>query len=135
MSEGNILIIDNERRMCHVLKVALEAEGYKIELAFDGDEGIEKLKNTIFDVIITDLKMPNKDGIQVLDAAKKLSQQTEVIMMTAYASLDKAMKAIAYGATDLLIKPFEFDRLMEVLDNSLKGRKSPSSSELPPGRL
>ncbi|MBN2008036.1 sigma-54-dependent Fis family transcriptional regulator [candidate division KSB1 bacterium] len=108
---GNILIIDNERRMCHVLKVALETGGHIVELAFDGDEGIEKIRKHRFDVIITDLKMPNKDGMAVLDATKKISANTEVIMMTAYASAQTAVEAMRKGAFDYLIKPFEIDEM------------------------
>ena len=111
MSKGNILIIDNEKRMCHVLKVALEADGYKIELAFDGEEGIAKINKTEFDVIITDLKMPGKDGMAVVEATKAISPQTEVIMMTAYATAQTAVEAMHKGAYDYLIKPFEIIEL------------------------
>ena len=111
MSHGKILIIDNERRMCHVLKIALESDGHDITLAFDGAEGIEKILKTTFDVIITDLKMPNKDGLTVLDNAKQVTPHTEIIMMTAYATAQTAVAAMRKGAFDYLIKPFEIDEL------------------------
>jgi len=111
MAQGNILIIDNEKRMCHVLKVALEADGHSIELAFDGEEGINKLKASDFDVIITDLKMPGKDGMAVLEAAKQIKPSCEVIMMTAYATAQTAVEAMHKGAYDYLIKPFEIIEL------------------------
>jgi len=111
MSQNNILIIDNEKRMCHVLKVALEADGHKIVLAFDGDEGVTKIRNNDFDVVVTDLKMPGKDGMEVLEETKRISSRTEVIMITAYATAQTAVEAMRKGAYDYLIKPFEIDEL------------------------
>ncbi len=104
---GNVLIIDNEKRMCGVLKAALELDNHHVELAYDGDSGIEKFNKGEFDIVITDLKMPGKDGLEVLDAVKKISPETEVILMTAYATAQTAVEAMRKGAYDYLIKPFE----------------------------
>ncbi|MEE4311558.1 MAG: sigma-54 dependent transcriptional regulator [candidate division KSB1 bacterium] len=111
MSKRKILIIDNERRMCHVLKVALETDGYEVALAFDGEEGIAKVRKGDYGVVITDLKMPNKDGLAVLSETRKVLPESEVIMMTAYASAQTAVEAMRNGAYDYLIKPFEIDEL------------------------
>ncbi len=104
---GNILIIDNEKRMCGVLKAALELDQHIVETAFDGDAGIQKFNKGEFDIVITDLKMPGKDGIAVLDEVKKIAPETEVILMTAYATAQTAVEAMRKGAYDYLIKPFE----------------------------
>jgi len=104
---GNILIIDNEKRMCGVLKAALELDQHHVEVAYDGDAGVQKFQKGEFDIVITDLKMPGKDGIAVLDFAKKASPDTEVILMTAYATAQTAVEAMRKGAYDYLIKPFE----------------------------
>ncbi|UCE05326.1 MAG: sigma-54-dependent Fis family transcriptional regulator [bacterium] len=104
---GNILIIDNEKRMCGVLKAALELDKHLVETAYDGDSGLEKFSKGDFDVVISDLKMPGKDGIAVLEKVKKLSPETEVILMTAYATAQTAVEAMRKGAYDYLIKPFE----------------------------
>jgi len=104
---GNILIIDDEKRMCGVLKAALELNNHHVETAYDGDSGIDKFKKGEFDIVITDLKMPGKDGIAVLDEVKKTSPETEVILMTAYATAQTAVEAMRKGAYDYLIKPFE----------------------------
>ncbi|MDZ7331381.1 MAG: sigma-54 dependent transcriptional regulator [candidate division KSB1 bacterium] len=104
---GNILIIDNEKRMCGVLKAALEMDQHQVEVAYDGETGLSKFKRGEFDVVITDLKMPGKDGIAVLEEVKKLSPDTEVILMTAYATAQTAVEAMRKGAYDYLIKPFE----------------------------
>lgn len=111
MGRNKILIIDNEKRMCHVLKVALEKDGYQVDLAFDGEEAIAKIKKSEYQVLVTDLKMPGKDGMAVLEAAKELTPDTEVIMMTAYATAQTAIEAMRNGAYDYLIKPFEIDEL------------------------
>jgi len=104
---GNILIIDNEKRMCGVLKAALELDKHNVETAYDGDAGVDKFNKGEFDIVITDLKMPGKDGIAVLDEVKKASPETEVILMTAYATAQTAVEAMRKGAYDYLIKPFE----------------------------
>ncbi len=109
--QGRILVIDNERRMCHVLKSALEMDSHQVELAYDGEAGLKKIKQSEFDIVITDLKMPGQDGIAVLEQAKKVSPQTEVILMTAYATAQTAVEAMRKGAYDYLIKPFDMIEL------------------------
>ncbi|MDZ7261567.1 MAG: sigma-54 dependent transcriptional regulator [candidate division KSB1 bacterium] len=111
MVQSNLLIIDDERRMCQVLKAALESEGYSVELAFSGEQGLKEFKVKDFDLVITDLKMPDKDGLAVLEEVKKISPATEVILMTAYATAQTAVEAMKKGAYDYLIKPFEMDEL------------------------
>ncbi|NOZ63068.1 MAG: sigma-54-dependent Fis family transcriptional regulator, partial [Calditrichaeota bacterium] len=109
--QGKILVIDNERRMCHVLKSALEMDNHQVELAYDGEAGLKKFSQNEFDVVITDLKMPGQDGLAVLDQVKKISPQTEVILMTAYATAQTAVEAMRKGAYDYLIKPFDMIEL------------------------
>ena len=104
---GKILIIDNEKRMCGVLKAALELDQHHVEVAYDGDAGVHKFQKGEFDIVITDLKMPGKDGIAVLDFVKQASPETEIILMTAYATAQTAVEAMRKGAYDYLIKPFE----------------------------
>jgi DNA-binding NtrC family response regulator len=130
-----LLVVDDEAGFCEFISHYLQSRGYQVTVALRAKEALEILRREKFDIVLADIMMPSMDGLEMLRRIRESDSDAVVVMMTAYASLDKAMKAIAYGATDLLIKPFEFDRLMEVLDNSLKGRKSPSSSELPPGRL
>jgi len=104
---GSILIIDNEKRMCGVLKAALELDNHRVETAYDGEAGIAKFMKGDFDIVITDLKMPGRDGIEVLEQVKKTSPEAEVILMTAYATAQTAVEAMRKGAYDYLIKPFE----------------------------
>lgn len=107
MPQGNILVIDDERRMCLVLKAGLEVDGYQVEIAADGLEGLTKFRTGQFDVVLTDLKMPGIDGLALLTEIKKLNRATEVILMTAFATAQTAVEAMKKGAYDYVIKPFE----------------------------
>ncbi|MFQ5706194.1 MAG: sigma-54-dependent transcriptional regulator [bacterium] len=111
MPQGNILIIDDEPKMCKVLKFALEPEGYSVSTAENAEAGLEKFSQNTFDLVVTDLKMPGKDGLFVLGSVKKQKPQTEVILMTAYATAQNAVEAMKKGAYDYIIKPFEMDEL------------------------
>jgi len=121
--KGNILIIDNEKRMCHVVKAALELDKHNVDLAFDGDDGVKKFGKGEFDIVITDLKMPGKDGIGVLEEVKKNSPGTEVILMTAYATAQTAVEAMQKGAYDYLIKPFDMIELKQKIKQILEKQK------------
>ncbi|RKY93164.1 hypothetical protein DRQ15_00015 [candidate division KSB1 bacterium] len=111
MSIDKILVIDNESRMCQLLKTALESEGYQVEIALDGKQGMKIFAFDNFGLVITDLKMPGKDGLQVLEEVKSQSPDTDVILMTAYATAQTAVEAMKKGAYDYLIKPFDMEEL------------------------
>jgi two-component system NtrC family response regulator len=123
MPSGNILIIDDEPKMCKVLKFALEPEGYSVATAENAETGLETFSKSPFDLVITDLKMPGKDGLFVLGKVKKQSPQTEVIMMTAYATAQNAVEAMKKGAYDYIIKPFEMDELKLKVQHIMEKRR------------
>lgn len=104
-----ILIVDDEKAIRDSLKMILEEEGYSTDVAQDGEEALQKIEASNFDAVITDIKMPKLDGIQLLEAASKISPDTFFIIMTAYASVKTAIDALRNGAYDYLIKPVEFD--------------------------
>jgi len=106
---ARILIVDDEKPIRDSLKIVLADEGYSTEVAGDGEEALEKIKNESFDIVITDIKMPKLDGIQLLESASSISPETFFIIMTAYASVKTAIDALRHGAFDYLIKPVEFD--------------------------
>ena len=109
---ANILVVDNEERMCKIIKAALEMEDHTIDMAFSGSAAVELLESDkSYDIIITDLKMQGVDGIQVLKKAKDLPSAPEVILITAFASQQTAVEAMRSGAFDYLIKPFEMEEL------------------------
>ena len=121
--QGNILVIDNEKRMCNVIKTALELDKHLVDLAYDGESGIKKFLENDFDLVITDLKMPGMSGIDVLEQVKKTSPGTEVILMTAYATAQTAVEAMRKGAYDYLIKPFDMIELKLKVKQILEKRK------------
>ncbi len=107
-----ILIADDEKPIRDSLKMVLEDEGYTTDVVGDGEEALEKIKSDKYDIVITDIKMPKIDGIQLLEQASKISPETFFVIMTAYASVNTAIDALRQGAYDYLIKPVEFDDLI-----------------------
>ena len=107
-----VLVVDDEKAIRDSLKMILEDEGYIAETAADGEEALQKVKELNFDIIISDIKMPKLDGMQLLDQVSKISPDTFFIIMTAFASVNTAIDALRKGAFDYLIKPVEFDDLL-----------------------
>ncbi len=124
-----ILVVDDEDIIRESLSYVLKKEGYYVEEAPNGKEAYKKLLEESFDLVITDLEMPEMKGIELLEEIKKLNVQTSVIIITAFGSLDTAISALRNGASDYLLKPVEFDellikvrRLMEVKNLLLENR-------------
>lgn len=118
-----ILIVEDKESMVEMLKETLEAEGYGIVSARDGIEGIRHLKEGRVDLILTDLKLPKKDGIDVLIAAKEENQGIPVIVMTAYGSIETAVEAMKKGAFDFITKPFDTDHLLILIKRALETQR------------
>lgn len=114
-----ILIIEDKESMLDMLKQTLEAEGYQVIPARDGAEGIRKLNDERIGLILTDLKLPKKDGFEVLKAVKEDNQLLPVIVMTAYGTIETAVKAVKQGAFDFLTKPFDMDHLLVLIKRAL----------------
>ncbi|MDD3559697.1 MAG: sigma-54 dependent transcriptional regulator [Melioribacteraceae bacterium] len=112
MMSANILVADDERAIRESLKLILEEEKYKCDLAADGQEALNMIKENNYDIVISDIKMPNIDGMQLLESTSEISPNTFFIIMTAYASVQTAIEALRKGAYDYLIKPVEFDDLL-----------------------
>ncbi|RMG74078.1 MAG: response regulator [Nitrospirae bacterium] len=119
-SEFNILIIDDDEIARDVIVSLLSKEGFSVKSAKDGIEGIATLKMNRFDLVITDLKMPGADGIEVLKEAKRIDPKTSVVILTAYGTLDNALEAIRLGAFDYITKPFKLQELLFVVENAMK---------------
>ena len=111
-----ILIVDDEKIKRVTLAEDLRAQGYEVVAAADGREAWEQLQNGPFDVVVTDLKMPNLDGIELLKRIKQgpLSAM-EVVMMTAYGSIPVAVEAMRLGAFDFVTKPFRNEDVFPLL--------------------
>ena len=111
MVDKSILIVDDERKMAVVLQAAFEEDGYAVEIAQSGEDALAKFRQNPVPLVITDLKMPDMSGIDVLEAVKKLRPDVEVILMTAYATAQTAVEAMKKGAYDYVIKPFSLEEL------------------------
>ncbi|MFW6157562.1 MAG: sigma-54-dependent transcriptional regulator [Balneolaceae bacterium] len=121
--KGTVLIADDEQEIRESLSVVLEDDGYETATVGNGEAAVEKLGEIGFDILITDLKMPGKGGIEVLQEAQKLSPGTLCIIITAYASVETAVEALRFGASDYLLKPLEFDEVIHRI-NHLMERKA-----------
>lgn len=107
--KSKILVIDDEKRMCDSIKVLLTNIGYDVDIAENGRVGIDKLKANRYDLVITDLMMPELDGFAVMKHIKGNCPRTLVIVITGYASVESAVRAIRSGAYDYILKPFDFE--------------------------
>jgi two-component system, NtrC family, response regulator AtoC len=109
--KARILIVDDEEIVRESLSGWLEQDGYHVETAADGPTGLEKVRSGPWSILLVDLKMPGMDGLQVLEAARKLQPDLSVVMITAYATVETAVKAIKLGASDYIVKPFDPEEL------------------------
>ncbi len=118
-----ILIIEDRASMAGMLKEAIEAGGFKVVTAKDGTEGMSLLQGERFDLVLTDLKLPGRDGIGILGAVKEESPLTPVIIMTAYGTIETAVSAMKKGAYDFITKPFDIDHLLILIKRALENRR------------
>lgn len=124
-----VLVVDDEKAIRDSLKIILEDEGYFADTAGDGEEALQKIKEQNFDIVISDIKMPKLDGMQLLDQVSKLSPDTFFIIMTAFASVNTAIDALRKGAFDYLIKPVEFDDLLIRIKRLISYKKLSSENK------
>ncbi len=116
-----ILVVDDEINMCTVLKMTLERDGYEVVTAGSGEEAISLLeKNQIFDLVISDLKMPGIDGMGLLEYCKKNGKEMPIIFITAFGSIESAVKAMKLGAFDFITKPFNRDVIRHTVRQAFK---------------
>ena len=121
MGLAPILVVDDESEMRTALSHALSRAGFKVDSAANGTEALVKLKKDPFCMVITDLKMPEMSGMEVLGAVKRISPHIPVVVITAYGSIHNAVEAMQAGATDYLLKPFSFETLETTVKKILDG--------------
>lgn len=122
MNDFNILIIDDEESQRISLKSYFERRGYKIFVANNGLQGYDIIKNNFIDLVLTDLRMPEWDGLKFLQEVKKLNPEIEVIVNSAYGNIEDAVQIMKQGAYDYLTKPIDLD-LLDVIINRIKERR------------
>jgi len=114
-----ILVVEDKESMALMLKETLESEGYGAVIAGDGLEGLKQIRDSHFDLILSDLKLPKRDGIEIIRASKAENPLTPVIVMTAFGTVETAVTAMKEGAFDFITKPFDTDHLILLIRRAL----------------
>lgn len=117
---SKILVIDDQRSIRSTLKDILEMEGHTVVLAEDGAQGVEAFAADSFDVVLTDIKMPNMDGMEVLDKIMETRPDCPVIMISGHGDIDTAVESIKKGAYDFIQKPLDLNRLLITIKNAVE---------------
>ncbi|MGB9839883.1 sigma-54-dependent transcriptional regulator [Thermovenabulum sp.] len=122
MKAKKILIIDDEPAICKALQISLKSEGFEVDTALSAKEGIKKFKAILPDVVVLDLRLPDSDGIKVMESIKAIEKDTIIILITAYGDTKTAVEAVKKGAYDFITKPFDLDELKISIKKALKER-------------
>lgn len=115
----NILIIDDERAIRNSLKEILEYEKYNVDEAEDGEQGLKLMSKNNYDVVLCDIKMPNMDGMEVLQKAMETGHEAQFVMVSAHGTIETAVEATKMGAFDFIQKPPDLNRLLVTVKNAL----------------
>jgi len=118
-----VLVVDDDEITCNLLEEVLSKEGYAVHKALDGREAIDRGEKHTYDVVLSDIKMIDVDGMEVLRAYRQRSPETIIIMMTAFGSIETAIRAIKEGAYDYVSKPFKLDEIKLTLQRALEQRR------------
>jgi DNA-binding NtrC family response regulator len=113
-----ILVLDDEPIVCKRLQPALEKLGYEVVTFTQSVEAMHEIQQTAYDIVITDLKMKEIDGMRFLDEAKKLHPKTEVIVITGFATMETAKQSFQKGVFDFIAKPFKLSEIQEVVNRA-----------------
>lgn len=122
-SKSKILVVDDEKSMREILQIFLKNEGYSVSIADNGASAIEAVKKDIFDLIITDMKMPKVTGLDLLKSVKEISSDIVVLIITAFGTTESAVDAMKLGAYDYIQKPFQMDDIRLVVKNALEKQR------------
>lgn len=125
MMTAKILLVDDDTTFCLMLKTWLTKRGFSVEEAFSCKEAVGKLKKLAYDVVLTDLRLPDEDGLQVLQEAKKMLPGVQVILMTGYADISTAVQAMKLGAFDYVAKPVIPDEILKKIQEALEHKDLP----------
>ena len=114
-SQVHILVVDDERNIRNNLAMVLEAEGYKVDKASNGDDAILQVKAGLYDIVFVDIQMPKMDGLELLRYLRGLRPKMPVVMLTAYGTVSRAVDAMKLGAVDFIEKPFDPKNILAAL--------------------
>jgi two-component system, NtrC family, sensor kinase len=113
---AKILLIDDEETNVRVLAISLRSDGYEVVTAYSGEEGLEVFEQESPDIVVTDIKMPGMDGIEVLKNIKKRNPEVEVVIITGHGDIDNAIDALKHGASDFINKPVRDEAISLALE-------------------
>jgi DNA-binding NtrC family response regulator len=122
-SKGNILVVDDEADIREGLQDLLTSEGYVVDLAQNGTEGLRKMETRGYDLVLLDLMMPDRSGMEVLQEVRERDRETPIFLITAYGSVDAAVQALKLGANDYFSKPWDNDKLIIEIDRMIARRR------------
>jgi len=121
--EKGILIVDDEKDIRQLLYQALtQMGGYRVEVAKDGEEALQKIENSKFDLVLTDMRMPKMDGLQLVKEISKKRPEIATVVMSGHGSIDAALEAVRRGASDFLSKPFNLPEILVRLNKAMEER-------------
>lgn len=130
-----ILVVDDDQKLCDVVKRGLEEEAYAVDCVFDGEEGEYYAENSPYDLIILDVMMPKKNGMDVCRSLRDKKSRTPILMLTAKDTIDDRVKGLDTGADDYLVKPFAFSELLARVRALLRRNSVSKTSGLNVGDL
>ena len=120
---GRVLVIDDEPDIRESLEALLTSENYRVELAFNATEGLKKLEGSTYDLVLVDLMMPDKSGMEVLEEIRLRDRETPLFMITAYGSTEVAVEALKRGANDYFAKPWDNEKLLIEIERMISKRR------------
>ncbi len=125
-----ILIVEDDVAFCTMLKTFLQKKEYQVSTAFSGNEAVLQIQEETYDIVLTDVRLPDRDGITLLEDIKAKNSETQVIVMTGYAEINMAVNAIKQGAFDYISKPFNPDTILQTIKKALKvGKQETKTTE------
>ena len=119
-----ILVVDDEEGARELFNTILTDEGYEVALAVNGEDALTQMKGNSYDLVVTDIKMPGMDGLQLLQELRKLGSRADVIMVTAYGEVESYLKAMSLGAAEYINKPIRIKELKRIVHKVLTERKT-----------
>ena len=123
-TKPRVLLVEDDASVAGSLKKELEAEGYEAVIASRGDDGLAQARDQVFDVVITDFKMPGLSGLELVGQLHSAKPELAIIMMTAFGTPETGIEAAQLGACGYLVKPFEMAQLLELLAKAMAGNQS-----------
>lgn len=132
MNQGyDILILDDEPIVGERLKPALEKEGHQVEIFVNPHRALERVQQKEFDIVVTDIRMDDIDGIEILERVRVISNRTKVIMITGYATIEVARESLTKGAFDFIAKPFKLGEIRGTIRKAIEALESHDQQTAP----